>query len=156
MNPCKALKCSIQLSIISNFGLHFLIIKGILCVSIGNKVTMQPVSFFVFSSVILTLYLSFFCVSLHTVYIFQFRTTIISLHVKLDPTNSYVTSVSDMRIQYTVYCIRYTDSVYFTWIIPDCENESNFYEQNQFQLEGNYDSRTYLMIGAKPSYKVRR
>ena len=47
MNPCKALKCSIQLSIISNFGLHFSIIMGILCVSIGNKVTMQPVSFFI-------------------------------------------------------------------------------------------------------------
>ena len=37
-------------------------------------------------------------ISLYTVYIFQFQTTIISVHVKLDHTNSYVTLVRDICI----------------------------------------------------------
>ena len=46
-------------------------------------------------------------------------------------------------------------------IIPDCDNESNFYEEIQFAMNQTdseinyYDSETNLMIGAKPSYKVR-
>ena len=48
----------------------------------------------------------------------------------------------------------------FILIIPDCDNESNFYEEIQDALNQTYETRdlfddTYLMIGAKPSYKVR-
>ena len=44
----------------------------------------------------------------------------------------------------------------FNKTIPDCENESNFYEETKFLIDGSHsDSYDYLMIGAKPSYKVR-
>ena len=83
--------------------------------------------------------------------IFQFRSSIpiISLHVRMDLINLYVKSVRDVSILTT-----------FILIIPDCDNESNFYEEIQDALNQTYETRdlfddTYLMIGAKPSYKVR-
>ena len=48
----------------------------------------------------------------------------------------------------------------FILIIPDCDNESNFYEEiqaaiNQTETDRDLFNEPYLMIGAKPSYKVR-
>ena len=69
--------------------------------------------------------------------------------MRMDLINLYVKSVRDVSILTT-----------FILIIPDCDNESNFYEEIQDALNQTYETRdlfddTYLMIGAKPSYKVR-
>ena len=80
----------------------------------------------------------------------------------MDLINLYVKSVRDVDQSsvYTGFTRRVYELTTFILIIPDCDNESNFYEEIQFAMnEADTDrdlfNETYLMIGAKPSYKVR-